>query len=330
MNVRYGSLEQLGYGSALPDIYANRGRWAALGEGKTAVVTGANAGLGFFTSLSLAASGAQVILACRNQVRAERAMEQIAARVPNASLEFMQFDADSTISAMALAAELRPRSIDILVANAGMIHTPATREAGLLGYERTMSTNVIGHARLLGELAQKFKSHPLRFIGLGSMSTLMLRTQASNLKLEHGYSSYRAYAQSKAVLQAMSIGLDHRLRQLSWQGRSIAVHPGYSISGLSVHVPGINEPNYAKRLIGQMQAGFAQGKHEGAAAIVEAALTPGMDRCAPGVYFGPKHTSKGRIALARPAKITRSKQLQDAAWQVLIEANEGLDPFGEV
>ncbi|UYQ76791.1 SDR family NAD(P)-dependent oxidoreductase [Glutamicibacter sp. JL.03c] len=325
--VRLGSLEQLGQGLPQANIHGNRDRWKSLGDGKTAVVTGANAGLGFFASLGLAAAGAHVVLACRNQSRAERAMAAIRSRVPGASVEFMQFDADSLMSAMALAAELRGRQLDILVANAGMIRPPSARETGLLGYERTMTANVLGHARLIGELAEKFRQGSLRLITLGSMSTLLLRTDAFNLKLEVDYHPYRAYVQSKAVLQSLGIGLDHRLRQLQWPARSIAVHPGYSVSGLTPQVEGINEPGFAKRLAGRLQAGFAQGKHEGSVAIVEAALTKGLDHCAPGTFFGPQLTAKGRISLARPASITRSKKLQDAAWEIFVKANEGLDPF---
>ena len=325
--VRLGSLEQLGQGLPQANIHDKRGRWKSLGDGKTAVVTGANNGLGFFASLGLAAAGAHVILACRNRLRAEKAMAAICSRVPGANVEFMQFDADSLTSATALAAELRGRQLDILVANAGMIRTPSSREPGLLEYERTMTTNVIGHARLIGELAEKFRQGSLRLITLGSMSTLMLRTDASNLKLEADYHPYRAYVQSKAVLQSLGIGLDHRLRQLQWPARSIAVHPGYSLSGLTPQVEGINEPDFAKRLTGRLQASFAQGKHEGSVAIVEAALTKGLDNCAPGIFFGPQLTAKGRISLARPANATRSKVLQDAAWELFVKANGGLDPF---
>ncbi|MFJ2619493.1 SDR family NAD(P)-dependent oxidoreductase [Glutamicibacter sp. NPDC087344] len=309
------------------DVYRNRRRWAGLGNGKTMVVTGANAGLGFFTSLALAEAGAHVVLACRNQARAERAIEQIRARVPQASLEFMQFDSGSLESAMGLAAELRSRTVDALIANAGMIHTPATRQPGLYGFETVMSVNFIGHARLVGELADKFSDHPLRLIGLGSMATRLCRTDPRNLALEQGYRSYRAYAQSKAALQAFTISLDHRLRQLSWPGRSLAVHPGYSISGLSIPVANINEPSYSKRLAGQLQSSFAQGKHQGAVAAVEAALNPGLAGLGPGVYLGPKFTSKGRISLASAAKSTRGKTLQDPVWELFVRANEGCDPF---
>ncbi|MGX1749653.1 SDR family NAD(P)-dependent oxidoreductase [Glutamicibacter protophormiae] len=315
------------YVQPLGDVHANRARWAGLGRGKTAVVTGANAGLGFFSALALADSGATVLMACRNQSRAERAAAQIRRRVPLAQLEFMQFDADSMASAVGLAAELRGRRIDVLVANAGIIHTPHTRQPGLLGYEQVMTTNVIGHARLLGELAATFAAHPLRFIALGSMSTLMLKADLQNLKLDRDYHPYRAYAQSKAMLQGMGLALDRRLRQLSWPSRSITVHPGYSVSGLTPQIPGVNEPGFGKRLQGQLQAGFAQGKHQGAVAIVEAALNPHLASAPTGVYLGPKYVSKGPIALASPAKITRSKDLHQRAWELFKETNDGFDPF---
>ena len=308
------------------DIYANRGRWAGQGEGKTVVVTGANAGLGFFASLALADAGARVILACRSQARAGHAMEQISARVPHADLAFMQFDSSSIDSAISLAAALRTRPLHALIANAGIIRTPKDRQPGLLGYEQAMSTNFIGHARLVGELAEHFGS-PLRFIGLGSLSTRLLATDHENLDLHRDYHPYRAYAQSKAAVQAFTLALDHRLRQLELPARSLAIHPGYSISGLTPQVPQINEPGYNKRLAGQLQASFAQGKHEGAVALVEAALAPGLESAPRGTYLGPRYLSKGPISLARPVKSTRGKALQSKVWELFVQANGGLDPF---
>ena len=314
------------YREPAKDIYANRERWAGAGDGKTVVVTGANSGLGFFASLALAQAGAKVILACRNQSRAEQAMAQISARVPEADLAFMQFDSSSTSSAVGLAAELRSQPLHALIANAGMIRTPQTRQPGLLGCEQVMSTNFIGHARLVGELAERFAS-PMRFIGLGSLSTRLLATDHENLDLAEDYHPYRAYVQSKAAVQAFTLALDHRLRQLELPARSLAIHPGYALSGLTPQVPQINEPDYSKRLIGQLQESFAQGKHEGAVALVEAALAPELESAPRGSYLGPRYLSKGPITLARPVKATRGKALQSKVWELFVKANEGLDPF---
>lgn len=325
--VRYGSLLQLGHGDALPSVHENRSRWNGWGAGQRALVTGANAGLGYFTSLALAASGAEVIMACRDQQRAQRARQSIEQRVPGAKLSILPLDTSRYDSVDALATQLAEVELDILIANAGIIHTPRQRQEDSSGAELVMSTNYLGHARLVGKLAAQFQQRALRLITVGSMATHILPANPRNMQLHHGYSSYRAYAQSKAALQSFGLGLDHRLKLLSWPARSITVHPGYSLSGLSVTIPGVNEPDFAKRFIGRLQSGFAQGKHQGAVPIVEAALNPGLDRTDHGVYIGPRGISKGPAWLVKPANLTRRKRLLDPVWQMFIEANDGRDPF---
>ena len=320
-------MEQLGYGVPLPSVHENLERWQGWGAGKTALVTGANAGLGYFTALALAASGAHVILACRSAARATVAREQIMFRVPSARLSTMELDTANYQSVDQLAAALEMVPLDILIANAGIIHTPSTRQQNHVGDELTMATNFLGHARLVGKLAPMFRSRELRFIGLGSMATRILPSDPDNLALRQGYGAYRAYTQSKAALQAFTLGLDHRLKLLSWPSRSFAVHPGYSISGLTVKVPGVNEPRFAKRYAGQLQGLFAQGKHQGAVPIVEAALNPGMVHTGRGVYLGPALLNKGTTRMVTPATLTRRKKLLDPVWQMFLQANGGRDPF---
>lgn len=324
---RYGSLLQLGHGEAMATVHENRGRWDGWGTGQTALVTGANAGLGYFTSLALAASGARVIMACRDATRARRAQQSIEQRVPGARLSFMALDTSDYSSVDQLAGQLENIELDIMIANAGIIRTPRLREENAAGMELVMATNYLGHARLVAKLATQFQTRPLRFIGLGSMATRIISAQPQNLTLHRGYSAYRAYAQSKAALQCFTMGLDHRLKMLGWPARSIAVHPGYSVSGLSVVVPDINEPGFGKRFVGQLQSGIAQGKHHGAVSIVEAALNPGMMRSERGTYLGPRGLSKGETRMVKAANLTRRKVLLDPVWKMFVEANDGQDPF---
>ncbi|MCW4463931.1 SDR family NAD(P)-dependent oxidoreductase [Glutamicibacter sp. MNS18] len=324
---RYGSLEQLGHGEPLDSVHANRMRWEGWGAGQTALVTGANAGLGYFTSLALAASGAHVIMACRSSERADRARLQIEQRVPDAKITTRLLDTSDYSSVDRLAEQLEPVDLDIIIANAGIIHTPTSRQENAAGHELVMATNYLGHVRLVGKLAPQFKARPLRFIGLGSMATRILPAQPQNLMLHHGYGAYRSYTQSKAALQSFTLGLDHRLKLLSWPARSIAVHPGYSVSGLTVQVPGVNDPGFGKRFVGQLQRGFAQGKHHGVVPIVEAALNPGISSTARGIYLGPQWLSTGQTRMVKPANLTRRKKLLDPVWEMFTEANDGLDPF---
>lgn len=325
---RHGSLKQLGYGVPFDTVRANAARWKGWGAGKTALVTGGNAGLGFFTALGLAASGARVVIASRSVQRSARAKSEILRVIPAAKISHWPLDTADYASVDGAAERAMELELDILIANAGMIHAPTSRHQSPSGDELVLATNYLGHARLVGRLAEQFRARPLRLIGLGSMATRLLRVDPGNLALHDGYGAYRAYAQSKAALQAFSIGLDHRLKQLSWPARSIAVHPGYSVSGLTVMVPGINEPGYAKRLKGQLQSPIAQGKHQGAVPIVEAALNPGIDGCERGIYLGPRYLNKGTAQFVKPVGITRRRKLLDPVWELFRQANGGADPFG--
>lgn len=112
-------------------------------SGKTAVVTGANAGIGKVTALELARAGARVILACRSEAKARTAMTEIADAVPGAQLELVRLDLASFESVRGAAAEiaaLAPK-LDILVNNAGL-----AGQKGLTadGFELTFGTNHLG------------------------------------------------------------------------------------------------------------------------------------------------------------------------------------------
>ena len=118
-------------------------------DGKTVVVTGANAGVGYFTSEQLARAGAHVILACRSPERAEAAISAIRRRVPGASVEAMPLDVADRPSIDAAAAALVERErLDVLVLNAGIVHPPRQRATDAYGNELLLATNVLGHFRL--------------------------------------------------------------------------------------------------------------------------------------------------------------------------------------
>jgi NAD(P)-dependent dehydrogenase (short-subunit alcohol dehydrogenase family) len=95
-------------------------------SGKLAVVTGSNSGLGLGLATRLAAAGADVVLAIRNQAKGEAAATQIQATVPDAKLTIKRLDLASLASVTALGGELNAegRPIDILVNNAGIMQPP--------------------------------------------------------------------------------------------------------------------------------------------------------------------------------------------------------------
>ena len=112
-------------------------------DGKFAVVTGANAGIGKVTALELARAGARVVLACRSDERARAAMAEISAQVPGAALDFVRLDLASLQSVREAAEEIRALSprIDLLINNAGLAGQKGQTTEG---FELTFGTNHLG------------------------------------------------------------------------------------------------------------------------------------------------------------------------------------------
>ena len=125
-------------------------------DGKIALVTGANRGLGFYTSLELARAGAQVIMAVRDRVGGGAALREILAAVPAAKLTVEELDLASLGSVRAFGARAAGTysHLDILLNNAAVM-TIATRELTVDGFERQMGTNHLGHFALTGVLLDR-------------------------------------------------------------------------------------------------------------------------------------------------------------------------------
>ncbi|MCK9459067.1 MAG: SDR family NAD(P)-dependent oxidoreductase, partial [Proteobacteria bacterium] len=122
-------------------------------SGRTALVTGANSGLGFHTALELARHGAEVLLACRDLSKAEAAAASIRAEVPGAALALVELDLADLSSVRAAAAELLGKrgALHLLVNNAGIMAVPRAKTAD--GFELQLGVNHLGHFALTGLLA---------------------------------------------------------------------------------------------------------------------------------------------------------------------------------
>src|SRR5688572_19374555 len=109
--------------------------------GRTAVVTGANSGLGFVTARDLARAGARVVLACRNMARGEAALRQIVVTDPEARAELASLDVGSLESVRAFARSFRADhdGLDLLINNAGLMAPPRGETAD--GFELQFGTN---------------------------------------------------------------------------------------------------------------------------------------------------------------------------------------------
>ena len=281
--------------------------------GRTIVVTGANAGLGYFTSEQLARAGAHVVLACHNPVKAAAAVAVIRGRVPGASVSTMALDV-ADLASVRRAAE---RMLDLpqlhgLILNAGIVHPPTDRSVSLDGTELVLATNYTGHFLLTGLVLPVLQRTPgSRVVSLGSLITRLLDSSLEDLQLETTYNGGKAYAQSKIAMQVFGFELDRRLRSAGLDGpggvQSLVAHPGYSISGLTPGIRGVNEVRRTKRFVDTLQ-GFigAQGKDAGAWSIVRAAIDPAA---VGGQYYGPRFLTRGAPTLQHPTRTSLDRDI---------------------
>jgi NAD(P)-dependent dehydrogenase (short-subunit alcohol dehydrogenase family) len=294
--------------------------------GRTFVVTGANAGLGYFTSEQLAGAGASVLLACRNPAKAAAAVAAIRGRVPGADVSTMLLDVADLASVRAAADRMLelPR-LDGLVLNAGIVHPPVDRAVSLDGTELVLATNYTGHVLLTGLLLPALRRTPgSRVVSLGSLITRLMDSALDDLQLEVSYTNWKAYAQSKIAMQVFGFELDRRLRAAGLGGptgvQSLVAQPGYSISGLTPGIRGVNEVRRQKRFLDTLQ-GFvgAQGKDAGAWPTVRALIDPDARG---GQYYGPRLLTRGRPVQQRP---TRTSLDPGVATRLFARTNHLLD-----
>ncbi|MFU8946727.1 SDR family NAD(P)-dependent oxidoreductase [Mycetocola zhadangensis] len=285
-----------------------------LQTGKVAAVSGANAGIGFWTAYALAGAGASVHLLARNSQRADAAVRAIRAHVPSANVTVIPLDVADLSSVREAGARLAELDrLDVLVNNAGIVHAPRHRERTADGLELVTGTNFFGSFALTAAALPALERTPgSRVVSLGSLATLLVRLDTDDLQQERGrYSGWNAYACSKIMLSSFGYELDRRLVARGSATRSLVAHPGYSISGRTRTVPGVNEPTRLGRFVDTLQTPFTQSKERGAAPIVRAAIDPAAEG---GTFYGPKYLVKGESVVLKPARVTTDTRVAAAIW----------------
>ena len=276
-------------------------------QGRLAVVTGANTGLGFETAQVLAARGAAVVLAVRDIEKGKQAADRIAGTTPGANVMVQPLDLASLDSIRAAAGELRsthPR-IDLLINNAGVMYPPkqTTRD----GFELQFGTNHLGHFALAGLLLEQMLPVPgSRVVTVSSIGhRIRARINFDDLQWERSYSRVAAYGQSKLANLMFTYELQ---RRLSGPGTTIAVaaHPGFADTELMRHLPaGLDVPAQL----------FSQTAAMGALATLRAATDPGV---LGGQYYGPAgfFGTRGNPKLAKSSGQSRDTAIQRRLWTV--------------
>ncbi|MGD0678626.1 MAG: oxidoreductase [Polyangiaceae bacterium] len=202
-------------------------------RGKTAIVTGANSGIGFHTGLELGRAGALVVVACRDPKRGEDAINRLRSAAPGASFRLEALDLADLASVRSFATRFLAAGepLDILVNNAGVMAIPE-RQLTAEGFERQFGTNHLGHFALTGLLLPALRrSRAPRAVTVSSAVAYWGRIEFGNLQSERSYSPARAYASSKLANLLFMLELGRRASWLT----SVAAHPGATHSNLQQH-----------------------------------------------------------------------------------------------
>jgi NAD(P)-dependent dehydrogenase (short-subunit alcohol dehydrogenase family) len=261
-------------------------------RGRTAVVTGANGGLGLVTARELAAKGAHVVMAVRNQEKAAAAAEAIRAIVPDASLELVPLDLSSQASVKHAAGQILAAhgELYLLVNNAGVMGISEARTVD--GFEMQFGVDHLGHWTLTALLLSALLRTPgSRVVTVTSTAHHIGRAvDVANPHLEGRYGAWRAYGQAKLANFHFGLGLQRKLEQAGANTVSLIAHPGLSNTDLqAVSVEG-SGGGASQRFFHALAQHTGMSPADGALSQLRAATDPTAKG---GEFYGPILVNKG-------------------------------------
>ncbi len=287
-------------------------------QGRVAVVTGANTGLGFETARMLAARGAAVVLAVRDVEKGRRAADRMTGDVSVQALDLTSLD-----SIRSAAADLRadhPR-IDLLINNAGVMYTPKRTTAD--GFELQFGTNHLGHFALTGLLLDRLLPVPGSRVVTVSSTGHRIRAAIhfDDLQWERSYSRVGAYGQAKLANLLFTYELQ---RRLATHGTTVALaaHPGMSNTELVR-----NAPTAVRVPVTWLAPLITQPAGMGALPTLRAATDPAA---LGGQYYGPggRGELRGYPKPVLSSPDSHDQAVQQRLWTVSEELTGVAFPLG--
>lgn len=272
-------------------------------KGKTALITGASAGIGLECAVKILRAGARTVLVARNKAKGEAAMQEIARRAGGGDVSLMLCDFSEQKQVRALAAEFLARhdALHVLVNNAGAVNEK--RSVTPDGIETTFAVNHLGYFLLTNLLLDRIKaSAPARIVNVSSIGHRRAAMNFDDLQFEKGgYSILAAYGRSKLANVLFTSELAKRLA-----GTNVtvnALHPGAVATDIWSGAPWYLRPilNLAKRLL-------MITPEQGGDTIVHLAMAPEVEGLTGGYYE--------KNVLTKPSAIARDEAVAKRLWDV--------------
>jgi NAD(P)-dependent dehydrogenase (short-subunit alcohol dehydrogenase family) len=293
------------------------GKWTSADvpdqSGRTAIVTGANTGIGFAAAAVLAGKGAHTVLAVRNPDKGNDAKARILAKNPDATVAVAQLDLTSLDNIRQAADQLRstyPR-IDLLINNAGVMYTDKQQTKD--GFELQFGTNHLGHFALTGLLLDNMLGvDGSRVVTVSSVGhRIRAKIHFDDLQLDRNYNRVEAYGQSKLANLLFTYDLARRLTANGAATAALAAHPGAADTDLLRNMPG------GIRQVSQFfwTNFIAQNSDMGAEPTLRAATDPGAQN---GQYYGPGGfgEQRGHPKVVASSAQSHNEDIQRRLWTV--------------
>ncbi|WP_329012431.1 oxidoreductase [Streptomyces sp. NBC_01601] len=290
-------------------------------SGRTAVVTGANSGIGFAAAAALARAGAHVVFAVRDLARGAAAAGRAGGSTEVRRLDLADLDSVREF------AEGWDRPLDLLVNNAGVMMLPEGRTRQ--GFETQFGTNHLGHFALTNLLLPHVTDRVVT-VSSGLHRGGDGRISFDDVNLRGRYTPTRAYAQSKLANLLFTLELQRRLAEAGSPVRALAAHPGYAATNLQSHAAS----PLARLFMGVGNKVFAQDDKGGALPTLYAATEdlPGASYVGPGGLGEMRGAPAlvGRSAAASDPVAARrlwtlSEELTGVTWGLAAPATGGVD-----
>jgi NAD(P)-dependent dehydrogenase (short-subunit alcohol dehydrogenase family) len=284
-------------------------------SGRTAVVTGANGGLGLQTALALAGAGAHVVLAARDPSKTADAETRIRERYPTASLEVVPLDLGdlSVVSAAAQKILGGHERVDLLVNNAGVMAMP--QRTTVDGFETQLGVDHLGHWALTAHLLPALLRAPsARVVTVTSTARFMGGPLSpADPHMQRKYRAWGSYARAKMANYHFGLGLQQQFSRAGVLAQSLIAHPGLSNTDLQARSVREGGAGWVGAFAEALTARSGMTPLEGARPQLRAATDP---EARGGELYAPRFGSNGP-PVRRP--ILRRFDLQkqiDVLWQV--------------
>lgn len=280
----------------------------------TAVVTGANSGVGLEVTRRLADAGWRVVMVCRSRERAAAALEELRSATGSESLDIVLADLADLDTVESAAGRIRDgvAALDALVLNAGL-YAPELRRTSA-GFEETMGVNHLAHVLLTLRLGDLLVPAGGRVVAVASEGHRHAKLERSSLEAVFDGSAWRngltAYADSKLANVLFAFELDRRLGPVGV--RADAVHPGVLATRIWERTRGF------ARILTRIGTLFMAKADEGGEAVARLLLDPGAGAGGGRYFDGTERTEASEAA--------RDEQLAARLWTASLEALDLVEP----